>query len=129
MSNDTLGDILTQIRNANFIKSPSIIIKNTKMSYQLSQILHREGFINKFNVLSNKFLVLHLTYKGKQDEPILTNLKRISKPGCRVYSKYKEIPIILGGLGILLLSTSKGVLTNREAFFQNLGGEVLCSIW
>ena len=129
MSNDTLGDILTQIRNANIVKSPSIVIINTKISYQLSKILKREGFIKNFNSLSNKYLVLYLKYKGKEREPILTNLKRISKPGCRIYSKYKEIPIILGGLGILILSTSKGMLTNKEAYFCHLGGEVLCSIW
>ena len=129
MSNDTLGDILTQIRNANLIKSPSIVIANNKISYQLAKILQHEGFIKSFNTLSNKYLVMYLKYKGREREPILTNLKRISKPGCRIYSKYKEIPIILGGLGILLLSTSKGILTNKEAYFRHLGGEILCSIW
>ena len=129
MSNDTLGDVLTQIRNANLIRNSSTLIPNTKLSYQISKILKEEGFIQSFNVLSSKHLILHLKYKGRQRKPILTNLRRISKPGRRIYTNYKEVPSILGGLGIIILSTSKGLLTDRDARFYRVGGEVLCSIW
>lgn len=129
MSNDTLGDVLTQIRNANLSKNFNTLIIHTKMSYQICQILKKEGFIESFNILPSKQLILYLKYKGKHRKPILTNLRRISKPGRRVYTNYKEIPTILGGLGIIILSTSKGILTDRDARFQRVGGEILCSIW
>lgn len=129
MSNDNIGDVLTQIRNANIIKSSSTLIPNTRSNYQILKILHNEGFIKSFRVLSSKHLILNLKYTGRNKRPILTNLRRISKPGRRVYTNYKEIPTILGGLGIVILSTSKGILTDREARFQRVGGEILCSIW
>nr|UXE31011.1 ribosomal protein S8 [Ostreobium quekettii] len=129
MSNDTLGDILTQIRNANLTKSSKTLIKHTKISYQICKILKKEGFINSFDILPSRHLILCLKYKGRNRKPILTNLRRISKPGRRIYTTYKEIPTILGGLGIIILSTSKGILTNRDALFYQLGGEILCSIW
>lgn len=129
MSNDTLGDLLTQIRNATLTKKSSTLIPNTKTSYQISRILKEEGFIQSFNILSSKHLILYFKYKGHQQKPILSNLRRISKPGRRIYTNYKEIPTILGGLGIIILSTSKGILTDRDARFYRIGGEVLCSIW
>ena len=129
MSNDTLGDILTHIRNATLTKKDSTLIPNTKTSYQISRILKEEGFIQSFNHLSSKHLILYFKYKGHQRKPILSNLRRISKPGRRIYTNYKEIPTILGGLGIIILSTSKGILTDRDARFYRIGGEVLCSIW
>lgn len=129
MSNDTLGDILTQIRNANLSKNSSTLILHTKMSYQICKILENEGFIQSFNTLPSGQLILYLKYQGRQKKPILTNLRRISKPGRRIYTNHKEIPTILGGLGIIILSTSKGILTDREARFHRVGGEILCSIW
>lgn len=129
MSNDTLGDVLTQIRNANLSKNSNTLIIHTKMSYQICKILKEEGFIQSFDTLSPKHLILYLKYKGRQRKPILTNLRRISKPGRRIYTNYKEIPTILGGLGIIILSTSKGILTDRDARFHRVGGEILCSIW
>lgn len=129
MSNDTLGDVLTQIRNANLSKNSNTLIIHTKMSYQICKILKEEGFIESFNILPSKQLICYLKYKGKQRKPILTNLRRISKPGRRIYANYKEIPTILGGLGIIILSTSKGILTDRDARFHRVGGEILCSIW
>lgn len=129
MSNDTLGDVLTQIRNANRSKSSNTLIIHTKMSYQICKILKDEGFIESFDILSSRHLILYLKYKGRQRIPILTNLRRISKPGRRIYTNYKEIPTILGGLGIIILSTSKGILTDRDARSHRVGGEILCSIW
>lgn len=129
MSNDNIGDVLTQIRNANLIKSLSALVPNTYSNYQILKILQKEGFIKSFSVLSTKHLILYLKYTGRTRHPILTNLRRISKPGRRIYASYKEIPSILGGLGIVILSTSKGILTDREARFERIGGEVLCSIW
>ena len=129
MSNDTVGDFLTQIRNANLTRNFSTITLNTKTNYQISKILKEEGFIDSFDSFSSKKLILYLKYKGRQRKPILTNLKRISKPGRRIYTNYKEIPSILGGLGIVILSTSKGILTDRDARLNHIGGEILCSIW
>lgn len=129
MSSDSVGDALTQIRNANLIKSLSTLIPNTRSNYQILRILQQEGFIKSFNVLSAKHLICYLKYTGQKHHPILTNMRRISKPGRRIYTSYKEIPNILGGLGIIILSTSKGVLTDREARFEGVGGEILCSIW
>lgn len=129
MSNDTVGDFLTQIRNANLTRNSSTITSNTKTNYRISKILKEEGFIHSFNDSSSNQLILYLKYKGRQREPILTNLKRISKPGRRVYVNYKEIPSILGGLGIVILSTSEGILTDRDARLKRVGGEILCSIW
>ena len=129
MSKDNVGDALTQIRNANLIKSLSTLVPNTRSNYQILRILQREGFIKSFSVLSKKHLILHLKYTGRSRHPILTNMRRISKPGRRIYASYKEIPSILGGLGIVILSTSKGILTDREARFEGVGGEILCSIW
>jgi len=129
MSNDTVGDFLTQIRNANLTRNFSTITLNTKTNYQISKILKEEGFIDSFTSFSSKKLILYLKYKGRQRKPILTNLKRISKPGRRIYTNYKEIPSILGGLGIVILSTSKGILTDRDARLNHIGGEILCSIW
>lgn len=129
MSNDNIGDVLTQIRNANLIKSLSALVPNTYSNHQILRILQKEGFIKSFSILSTKHLILYLKYTGRTRHPILTNLRRISKPGRRIYASYKEIPSILGGLGIVILSTSKGILTDREARFERVGGEVLCSIW
>ena len=129
MSKDILSETLTQIRNGIMIKSSSTVIANTKMNYQILTILQKEGFIKSFKRISSKKLILYLKYKGKQRKPILTNLRRISKAGRRIYTNHKEVPTILGGLGIVILSTSKGILTDRDARFHHLGGEILCSIW
>ena len=129
MSNDILSDVLTQIRNANLTKTSNTLIPNTKLSRQILKILTQEGFVKSFTILSSQHLILYLKYKGRQRQPILTNLRRISKPGRRIYTNYKEVPTVLGGLGIVILSTSKGILTDREARYYRVGGEVLCSIW
>jgi len=141
MVNDTISDMLTRIRNACLVKKSTVLIPLTRMNQQIAQILEKEGFIQNFQIseecTSNnaKNLVLRLKYrskqtsKGKRKESCITNLKRISKPGLRIYTNSREIPRILGGAGIVILSTPEGVMTDREARSLGIGGEILCSIW
>lgn len=136
MVNDTIGDMLTRIRNACMAKKATVAVPLTRINQQISQILEKEGFIQNFQISEDsKYLNLRLKYsskevlKGKRKESCITNLKRISKPGLRIYTNYKEIPRILGGAGIVILSTPSGILTGREARSLGIGGELLCSIW
>jgi small subunit ribosomal protein S8 len=102
------------------------------MTRSISSVLLEEGFIQNFEEIGdgfNKQLLLSLKYKGKEGEPVITSLKRISRPGLRVYANRKELPRVLGGLGVAIISTSQGVLTDNKARHQGLGGEVLCYIW
>lgn len=129
MVNDTLSDMLTRIRNGCMIKSDTVSIPLTKMSEKVSYILEKEGFIKGCQKSSIEEIVLLLKYRDPNRKPCITNLKRISKPGLRIYANHKEIPRILGGMGIVILSTSQGIITDREARFRKIGGELLCSIW
>lgn len=136
MVNDSISDMLTRIRNASIIKKSVVMIPLTTMNQHISQILEKEGFIQTFQISDDsKNLILRLKYRSKQTsqgkvkESCITNLKRISKPGLRIYVNHKEIPRILGGAGIVILSTPQGVMTDREARSLNIGGEVLCSVW
>jgi len=134
MFNDTISDVLTRIRNAGMVRSTTVRIPLTKMSQQLCQILEKEGFISSFhrettNDKEQPFLNVQLKYSGANRKPCITNLRRVSSPGLRIYTNSKEIPKVLGGMGIMILSTSKGLMTDREARFRHIGGEILCSIW
>jgi small subunit ribosomal protein S8 len=136
MVNDTISDMLTRIRNATILKKSKVIIPLTKMTQQICQILEKEGFIESFQISSDsRNLTLRLKYRSKQfdqskqKESCITNLKRLSKPGLRIYANHREIPRILGGAGIVILSTPNGVITDREARSLGIGGELLCSIW
>nr|BBK20559.1 ribosomal protein S8 [Cryptomonas sp. SAG 977-2f] len=132
MSNDTISDMLTRLRNANLAKHQVVQVVSTKMTRNIANILFEEGFIQNFEEISencSKSLLLSLKYKGKNRQPIITALKRVSKPGLRVYAHRKELPRVLGGLGIAVISTSQGVMTDNRARHQGLGGEVLCYIW
>ena len=134
MFNDTISDVLTRIRNAGMVDSSTVRIPLTRMSQQLCHILEKEGFISSFqrDEATNddpSFLTLHLKYSGPERKPCITNLRRISSPGLRIYTNYKDIQKILGGMGIMILSTSQGLMTDREARFRRIGGEILCSIW
>ena len=132
MVNDTIADMLTRVRNANLARHKIVQISSTKMTKNISAVLLEEGFIQDFEEVGdgiNRQLLLSLKYKGKEGEPVITALKRISRPGLRVYANRKELPRGLGGLGIAIVSTSKGVLTDNKARHQGLGGEVLCYIW
>ena len=129
MVNDTISDTLTRIRNASLVKNSSVSLPLTRLSQQICQILEREGFIESFQRVSNRELTVSLKYRGPESKPCITNLRRISKPGLRIYTNHKDIPKILGGMGVIILSTSRGVMTDREARFYGIGGEILCSVW
>ena len=151
MVNDTLSDVLTRIRNGCLNNSQAVSIPLTRLSQQVCHTLQKEGFIESFqrDPSLHDILVVRLKYKDSSRQlspgphgaeatvgqalskkrPCITNLKRISKPGLRVYARHKQIPTVLGGLGILILSTPKGIMTDREARFKKVGGEILCSIW
>lgn len=132
MVTDTIADMLTRIRNANMIKHQIVQIPVTKMSIAIATILREEGFIDSFsnyNVENKEYLLLSLKYIGKSRKPVISKIKRISKPGLRVYSKSNNLPKVLDHLGIAIMSTSKGVITNLKAKELGVGGEVLCYIW
>jgi small subunit ribosomal protein S8 len=129
---DTISDMLTRIRNANMVKHQIVQIPATKMSLAITQILKEEGFIEDFeNYEENqkKYLLISLKYMGKERKPVICKIERISKPGLRVYSQSKNLPKVLDNLGIAIISTSKGVMTNLKAKDLGIGGEVLCYIW
>ena len=132
-ANDTIADMLTRIRNANMARHQTTKIPSTKMTRNLARVLQEEGFIAQFEEEAQegvkRNLVVTLKYKCKNRQPIVTALKRVSRPGLRVYSNRKELPRVLGGIGIAIISTSHGIMTDREARRQGLGGEVLCYIW
>ena len=132
MVNDTISDMLTRIRNANMVKHQIVQIPSTKMSLAITKILKAEGYIEDFEQYSenNKnYLLISLKYIGKSRKPVICKLERVSKPGLRVYSSSKELPKVLNNLGIAIVSTSKGVMTNLKAKELGIGGEILCYIW
>lgn len=130
--NDRIADMLTRIRNANIMKYDTVEVLGSKMTEEISRILKSEGYISDYNVekspKGNKIL-LNLKYANNKKEKVITGLKRISKPGLRVYAKASELPRVLNGLGIAIISTSQGVMTDKEARGKGLGGEVLAYVW
>jgi small subunit ribosomal protein S8 len=131
-ANDTIADMLTRIRNASLVKKETTNIPSTKMTRSIAKVLKEEGYIAEFEEAGEgieRHLVISLKYKGKTRQSVITALKRISKPGLRVYANRKELPRVLGGIGIAIISTSQGILTDRDARQKGLGGEVLCYIW
>lgn len=131
MVTDTISDMLTRIRNAHMVKHQIVQIPSTKMSFAIAGILKEEGFIEDFeNYIEDerKYLLISLKYIGKSRKPVISKIERISKPGLRVYSNSKKLPRVLNDLGIAILSTSKGVMTNLKAKKLGIGGEVLCYI-
>jgi small subunit ribosomal protein S8 len=130
--NDTISDMLTRIRNANNAKHHLVEIPYTKMTAGIVSILKLEGFIQDFEILPegiNKVIIIALKYTGKQRTPIITTLKRVSKPGVRVYVGNRNLPKILGNMGTAIISTSQGLMTDSQARKLKVGGEVLCYIW
>lgn len=128
---DTIADMLTRIRNANQMRYEEVRVPASNLKKEIARILKDEGFIQDYKLEKNDVqgtLILTLKYTEKK-ERVITGLKRISKPGLRVYAKNDEIPKVLNGLGIAILSTSKGIMTDKEARKQNIGGEVLAYIW
>ena len=132
MVTDTISDMLTRIRNATMVKHQIVQIPATRMSLAISKILKEEGFIQEFESYSedNKnYLLISLKYIGKSRQSVICKIKRVSKPGLRIYSNSKKLPRILDNLGIAIISTSQGVMTNIKAKKLGIGGEVLCYIW
>nr|YP_010695913.1 ribosomal protein S8 [Pleurospermum astrantioideum]YP_010696788.1 ribosomal protein S8 [Pleurospermum szechenyii]WCF68520.1 ribosomal protein S8 [Pleurospermum astrantioideum]WCF69305.1 ribosomal protein S8 [Hymenidium linearilobum]WCF69653.1 ribosomal protein S8 [Pleurospermum szechenyii] len=134
MGRDTIADIITSIRNADMDRKRVVRIASTNITENVVKILLREGFIEnvrKHQETKKEILVLTLRHRRNRKRPYrhFLNLKRISRPGLRIYSNYQRIPRILGGMGIVILSTSRGIMTDREARLERIGGEVLCYIW
>nr|YP_010267641.1 ribosomal protein S8 [Rhodiola calliantha]UIF94234.1 ribosomal protein S8 [Rhodiola calliantha] len=134
MGRDTIADIITSIRNADMNRKGTVRIASTNITENIVKILLREGFIQnvrKHRENQKYFLVLTLQHRrnSKGRSRTILNLKRISRPGLRIYSNYQRIPRILGGMGIVILSTSQGIMTDREARLERIGGEILCYIW
>ncbi len=136
MVNDSISDMLTRIRNGCLAKKASVSIPYTFLNQQIAQILEKEGFIKNFQLLPDSLnLMIFLKYRSKKlyrgriKESGITNLKRLSKPGLRIYANHREIPRVLGGAGIVILSTPAGIMTDREARLRGIGGEILCSVW
>ncbi|NKB17597.1 MAG: 30S ribosomal protein S8 [Pseudanabaena sp. CRU_2_10] len=131
-TNDTIADMLTRIRNASLARHQVTAIPATKMTQSIARVLKQEGYISDFEEVGegiDRRLMLSLKYQGKTRQPIITTLKRVSRPGLRVYSNHKDLPRVLGGIGIAIISTSQGIMTDREARRQGVGGEILCFIW
>ncbi|QDP38899.1 30S ribosomal protein S8 [Radiobacillus deserti] len=128
---DPIADMLTRIRNANMVRHEKLELPASKLKKEIADILKREGFVRDYEfVEDDKQGVLRIFLKyGNNEERVITGLKRISKPGLRVYAKADELPKVLNGLGIAIVSTSKGVLSDKEARQQQIGGEVLAYVW
>ncbi|GIO28762.1 30S ribosomal protein S8 [Ornithinibacillus bavariensis] len=128
---DPIADMLTRIRNANMVKHEKLELPASKIKTEIADILKREGFVRDYEVIEdNKQGILRIFLKyGVNEERVITGIKRISKPGLRVYAKADEVPRVLNGLGIAIVSTSKGVLSDKEARAQAVGGEVLAYVW
>ncbi len=130
--NDTIADMLTRIRNSTLARHQTTEVPSTKVTRSIAKVLQEEGFIAEFSEAGEGIqanLVISLKYKGKNRRPIINALQRVSKPGLRVYSNCRELPKVLGGIGIAIISTSSGIMTDRDARRQGVGGEVLCYIW
>jgi small subunit ribosomal protein S8 len=128
---DHIADMLTRIRNANLAQHERVLVPASKMKLEIAKILKAQGYIQKYDLVDDKGqgqIRLHLRYLQNGD-PVVTGLRRISRPGRRAYVGADRIPRVMGGLGIAMLSTSRGVLTDREARRRRIGGEVLCYVW
>ena len=128
---DPIADMLTRIRNAIMVQHESVLVPSSKIKMAITQKLKEEGFIGDYEVVRGKphrVIKIYLKY-DENNQPILSGLERVSKPGLRVYVGWKEIPRVCGGLGIAVVSTSKGVMTGQQAWRQGIGGELLCYVW
>ena len=131
MFTDPIADMLTRIRNANIVSHEEVEMPSSKLKVELAKVLKEEGYITNYTEKEvGKFKVLSITLKyDEANKPVISNLKRISKTGLRVYSKAKDLPQVFGGLGIAIISTSKGLMTDRKARKENMGGEIICYVW
>ncbi len=127
---DPIADMLTRIRNAIMVGHDAVLVPSSKMKLAIAKILKEEGFIDRYEVLKGKpesMIKVHLKYA--ENQPAILGLERVSKPGLRVYEESRKIPRVYGGLGVVIVSTSKGIMTGQEAWRQHLGGEILCYVW
>ena len=132
MVNDTIADTLTRIRNGVLAKHQIVQVPYSNIVKDLLKVLKTEGFVEDFVTTKDNFrsfLLISLKYKGKTKIPIIKSLRRISKPGLRVYTKHKDLPKVLGGIGIAIISTSRGIMTDKQARHKGIGGEILCYVW
>ena len=131
MVTDPIADMLTRIRNANMVRHEFVLIPWSKVKLAIAKILREEGFITNYEVLKGKpgrVIKVYLKYMDRS-QPVITGLKRVSKPGLRAYVGSSEIPRVYGGMGIAIVSTSKGIMTGQKAWKQRMGGELLCFVW
>jgi small subunit ribosomal protein S8 len=128
---DPVADMLTRIRNANSVGHESVSVPASRMKKSIADILKEEGYINDFNVAEdNKQGIINISMKyGPDNEKVISGIKKISKPGLKVYAKAEDVPRVLGGLGIAIISTSSGVISDKEARRLGVGGEVICYVW
>ncbi|MBP7211281.1 30S ribosomal protein S8 [bacterium] len=131
MNTDPIADMLTRVRNANMVAHETVELPSSKLKVELAKLLKDEGYIVDYSVKdSGKFKILSIALKyDEKNKPVISNLSRISRPGLRTYCKSKNLPQVFGGLGIAIISTSKGLLTDRKARKENIGGEILCYVW
>ena len=133
MNTDPIADMLTRIRNANMVSLTEVEMPSSKLKVELAKLLKSEGYVEDYAVIEKEgsaFKTLKITLKyDEKSKPVISNLKRVSRPGLRNYCKAKDIPQVLGGMGIAIISTSKGLLTDRKAKKGNVGGEILCYVW
>ena len=133
MNTDTIADMLTRIRNANMVSLTEVDMPSSKLKVELAKLLKSEGYVEDYAVVEKEgsaFKTLKITLKyDEKSKPVISNLKRVSRPGLRNYCKAKNLPQVLGGMGIAIISTSKGLLTDRKARKENVGGEILCYVW
>ena len=132
MLSDPIGDMLTRIRNANMARHTTVDMPSSKMKESIASILVKEGYVKNYEVITNgvkKTMRITLKYGRNKNEKVIAGLKRISKPGLRVYANCEDIPKVLNGLGLAIVSTNKGILTDKDARLQGVGGEVLAFVW
>ena len=131
MNTDPIADMLTRIRNANTVGHKNVEMPSSKLKVELARLLKEEGYISDYSTRQeNKFTFLNIELKyDDKNHPVISNLRRVSRPGLRNYCKAKNLPQVFGGLGVAVISTSKGLMSDRHARKENLGGEVICYIW
>lgn len=132
LNSDPIADMLTRIRNANSTKHNTVDVPASRVKYAIADILIKEGYVKGYETLEDgvrKTIRITLKYGKDKDEKVITGIKRISKPGLRVYANCNEIPQVLGGLGVAIVSTNKGIITDKDARKLNVGGEVLAFVW
>jgi small subunit ribosomal protein S8 len=128
---DPVADMLTRIRNATMARHDAVLVSSSKLKLSIAKILKEEGFIKDFEIVRGKpqrTIKIYIKYHDR-NQPALTGLERVSKPGLRIYVEKKEIPRVYGGMGIAIISTPRGVMTGRQAWHQGVGGELLCYVW